>query len=222
MKARTFCLALVCLLISAVAFGQEPPRTLGKTDAQILAMGQEKWSEYFEKKGGGSNADMIEACMAYTEAATRRNARLISRLPNAKAAQMRSLDKLMMDFGGHMMNAGSFISDGGSMWALFDAGSASDAQDALFAVLGGAMHASPAMVVSKVTKQIAKVKAAIQKSRDMAESAGRTEAEALKDFELGRLDFVAIQKIAASLDRKKSNALLDFCFKRAATAVDQG
>ena len=108
------------------------------------------------------------------------------------------------------------------MWALFDAGSASEAQDTLYAVLGGAMPASMATVVSKVTRQLDRVKAAIHEHRDMAESAGRTEADANKELVAARADFAAIQRIAAGLDRKKSNAILDFCFKRAKTAVDEG
>ncbi|HWA83628.1 MAG TPA: hypothetical protein VG820_09355, partial [Fimbriimonadaceae bacterium] len=62
---------LLCLLLllSALAVAQDQPDMHGKTDAQILRMGMEKWSEFYTSKEGTSTASMTEAADIYGQVA---------------------------------------------------------------------------------------------------------------------------------------------------------
>ncbi len=213
---------LFAAVLAMSAFAQDEDRMFGKSDAQILAMGQDKWMDFYEQKAGGSNLDMIQACHVYEHVAARRNDRLISRLPAHPASDLRKLRKLLDDFSGQSNMIGSFVSGGGSMWTVIDAGDAASREDVLYQALGGKGKGAPATRTSKVGREIERAQREIRAHRSNDQYGNLKEPEALKAQAAAAADYRAIVAIASHLSRSRSDAVLAFCYNSIHLAANGG
>jgi hypothetical protein len=209
------------VLASTVCFAQDKPNTFGKSNAQILAMGQEKWMSFADKQGGGSNAAMIDASMAYQAASAGRNDRLLKTKPGM-AVNVHHLRELLGDYTGDCMEVGSYISGGGSMWGTFDAYARAESEDVLFGVLGGKAAPAPKMTVSMVARELQKAKTAIHANRSNDQFGMTKETGANKSLQAAQAHFASIAKICAKLDRRGSDFVLSFCKSQAQNATNGG
>ena len=74
------CLVAACLVARAAAQGDID--RLGLTRSQILAMGDDKWFDYFAAKKGDTVAAIAAACHTFAEALHERNVRRGEKLPS--------------------------------------------------------------------------------------------------------------------------------------------
>lgn len=210
--------ALLCLA-TTIAFAQDHPPKYGKTDAQILAMGLDKWMDFCGGKDG-SNLGMIQASHAYASAAKIRNDRYIAR--SGMASDFRRLRSLLDDYEEQLTTVGYYISGGGSMWSVIGAGGEADVEDLIYIALGRAPSKAKSFRTSHVTHELTHAADAIDHNKNPNEDSGVPSFEAMKSLKHAQTDFAAISKITSKLDRHKSNTILSFCFDRAKMGAEGG
>jgi len=192
---------------------QISPPTYGKTDVQILSMGLNKWVDFASSKDG-SNLGMIQASQAYRSAAARRNDRQFARMPLGSARDMRRLRGLLRDYSDQCSTVGSYISGGGSMWSVIDAGANAEVEDVLYCVAVGKGKLAPATKISKVDNELMRAGLEVTRHR-RADAEGRhLQEEAQAAVGKAKQDLQSITGIASHLKRAKSDAVLDFCYRR--------
>jgi hypothetical protein len=212
--------SLLILFLPILASPQED--TFGKSEAQILAMGQQKWNDFYQAKAGPSTASMARMNEIFGDAAKHRNDRL---LKHAAAASRRSavkLRKLLADYANHAVEIGENIVGGGTMWIPVYANIEADSELVLFGVLGGKAQNSPPTTVSGVEKWVGQVGKAIAKTHADHDADAYFKYPAAKASLAGmRTDLTQIISVAKHLDRKNSDRILGFCINYARTAKDE-
>lgn len=195
---------MVPLLVFALLSAQKLDDTYGKTNAQILSMGRPSWEKFYRAKAGDSTASMSSMEGLYGDALAWRNDRSLAKRKDA--AKYHALRKGLQAFKNDAVEAGSALSEGGTMWNPIAAGWYADAEETLSGVLGVGKPA-PARKVSDVTKEIAALKKAVGVS-DLDGEWKRQAPVALKSLDR---DWAAVLRIAKTLTRRQSDLVLDFC-----------
>ncbi len=108
---------LVALPFLAVAQDVDYNSTFGKTEAEILAMGQDKWDKFYSSKAGDSTAAMVSMNGLYGEAMLHRNEKLAKKASPAARTRIEKLRKLMGDFGDQATGLGSNFTEGAQFGA---------------------------------------------------------------------------------------------------------
>ena len=104
-------IALLCLaVIGLVAHAHAQVDRLGLTRAQILAMGDDKWFDYYAAKKGDTVAAITTACRTYAEALHDRNVTRGARLPEWE--RLRRWYHAAVDYGDAMFKIQSRNGDG--------------------------------------------------------------------------------------------------------------
>ena len=220
MTAMRF-LLLLFVLIPILARAQEQVDTHGKTEAQILEMGMDGWMNFYTANVGSSTADMCEAAGVYGAIAEKRNNGLLKAAPTKRKAQILKLRKLLGQFDSSAVDVGYCESGGGTMFNPMWASVSGEVEDALYPMLGGKAPKSKPMVVSAVTRQLARISKDIEDMHtpDNEFMKYKEAKSALADM---RAAFGGIVAIAKSMSRVDSDRLLSFCLDRAKSATDFG
>lgn len=205
---------MLVALAFILAQAQIPADTYGKTEVEILRMGQTAWYKFYTAKSGESTYGMSNALGIYADVAAKRNDRLLADPKTPHRVKLKQLSTLLTTFGGEMVELGRTISGGGTMWGPIANGSYADAQDAIYALIHpqGQKLAKPS-VVSAVTNQLATVPASIKEAGDVMKPSDQKQA--LADLADARSTFVKIVKLAAQLDRQASDKILSYCKSQA-------
>lgn len=208
---------LLLLLMSVAGFAQ----TLGKTDAQILAMGKTKWLDYYAEKEGTSTADMCDANASYGAALKRRNDRLIAEnLDGDWVSKLRKLRKLLTSFGTSAIDLSYNRAGGGTMWNIFYSAIDTDVEEVVYGLLEQKGAKPKALVVSTVTKALDRLASENQiLARDKTASYFKA-AEARKSVAEMRTQFQQILVIAKTTSRNDSDRILGFCRRYAVIPLD--
>ena len=201
-------------MMLALAFvfsqAQVPADTYGKSELEILRMGQKAWYQFYTAKSGESTYGMSNALGIYADVAAKRNDRLLTDPKTQHRAQLKLLRALITTFGNQVVELGRHLSGGGTMWGPIANGSYADAQDTIYALIHpqGQPRAT-STVVSDVTKQFAIVPATIKGASDVMKPADQKQAMA--DLAEAKTTYLKIVKIAAQFDRPSSDRILSYC-----------
>lgn len=185
--------------LAALVLAQSPAPTLGKTEAQILAMGRKPWNAFYTTKQGDSTVARSGAEASYGDALAARNDRLLkgARSPLRAALQAYEEDAQAVGYA---------ITGGGTTWNVEAASLYADAEETLHAVLSHARR-GPRVRVSAA-------RAAVERLRRTLGRLDRHSQDSVEGHEeMRKLDgrFRSLVARAADLDRKGSDAVLDFC-----------
>lgn len=201
---------LAALVLGSCLALQDLEATLGKTNAQIIAMGRSKWYGFYTGKMGDSTVGMTSAESLYGDALAWRNNRLGD-------PRTRRLRKVLRDVKDDAVGVGYAITGGGTMWNITSSSLYADAEETLYAVLTKRGQA-PKRVVSDATKALDRVALAYAK----------TKGEPWHSAEGGlilthlRKDVTVLIGEAKRLPRSGSDALLGFCVKALDAATNAG
>ena len=219
-KLRLWVGILVAVCFAQAAHGAEQrPRRFGKSHAQILAMGVERWMDFQGAKAGQSTAGMTEGMMAYRDALRWRNDRLATKAPAARRADVAKLRPLLVRYTDGMMTVGHYMTGGGTIWSNIHAGALSDSEEVLYHLLAGGGKAPHPTTTGPILRQLAALE---QDMADVAKERNTTKAEldyVRADLKKARTAFTGITQIAARFDRRRSDRVLDFCLDMAETAA---
>lgn len=214
MKRILLGLVLVC----SAAFAQN----LGKTDAQIIAMGMNGWQDFYTKKVGYSTADSCNANTLFGEAVARRNDKLLAdNLDGDFTAKVRKLRKLLNTYTSSAVDVGYVRSGGGTMWNPVYAGTLGEGELTLYAILSDRVKPTSHHVVSDVSKKLDSIEKSLNKMKADKSSAEWAKPEdAFKALKVMRSNYAGIVAIAKTMSRKDSDHLLSFCLSYAITALE--
>lgn len=182
--------------------------TLGRSNAQILAMGRKRWYAFFTGKQGESTMAMAGAEGLYADALASRTDRLLKGRKSALRADLR-------DFSNDAQGVGAAITGGGTMWNITAAGLYADTEEAFYAVLVHSGHA-PRRVVSDVVKAMRPLRKGLDAVDDPKY---RKEGAAA----LTRLvaDLKRVVADAKPLARRDLDTVLEFCRSTVAGVAEQ-
>ncbi|HVT11499.1 MAG TPA: hypothetical protein VHE55_04470 [Fimbriimonadaceae bacterium] len=216
-------LLLLFALFTCLAGAQDAVDTHGKSEAQILQMGMDKWIDFYTSKEGTSTASMTEAAGFYGDVAQRRNDRLIKSMRDRKRAKtILDLRKLMSDLASSSVDIAYAEAGGGTMYNMMWASVGGVTEDALYALVTGKGPKPKSRVVSDVRKELAKIGREIE-----AMHADKDNAEFFKYGDAKKAlakmsrDYDRLIAIAKHLSRTDSDRILGFCLEHAKNAEDE-
>ena len=158
---------MVALILSALFQAQIPADTYGKTESQILAMGPQKWYDFFTAKAGESTYAMSNAYGIYGDIAAKRNDRLFA-VNTSHTRQIKKVGKAVVEFGSDMVALGSAITGGGTMWGPIGLSSYAEAQDVIYSLLRPPKPKGHNIVrASEVQKLLQSVPGLLKSNRDL-------------------------------------------------------
>lgn len=221
---RAFLLLLV--LLPTIALAQTTDRwpytledTFGKTETQVLAMGRQKWFDFFvEQPGGSSTAGMCDAEQIFGNALKRRNNRILTSGTAERRVKFNTLRKRLAEYGEACTEISATFSGGGTLWNNVHAGVLPDTEELIGTLLGLPSKPAPARTTGEVTKRLAEVESVLRKHKaeiDTYRGSGYGSAYGLKEAAKARKAYAGIVEIAKTLPRGLSDAVLDACYKRA-------
>lgn len=182
--------------------------TLGKTHAQILAMGSERWVTLYTKRKGDSTPAIAGAFVTYGDALAMRNDRLLKGRKSPLRTHLRA-------FSDDLSVVGYSITGGGTIWTIFGAQSYRDVEEAFYRVLTHSGQA-PRRVTSDVERAVATLAPMVAKVEN-PEDRKRAQASMVR----ARADLRAILVDARQLSRRDSDTVLEFCRDAALSTASQ-
>jgi hypothetical protein len=210
-----FALALVCA-IPALADDADGIDTLGKTDAEILAMGMPDWYYWYTAQQGESTAAMSQAYSSYAAAARRRNAAM------PQQADALELQRLLREFGEKSLDIAYNFSGGGTMWIPIYGQMACDVEDVTYMLLGGKLYdPEEPQMTGPVNRAVQQLDDLIEQTHGDPDATYFKYDEARTALKTVRADWQRIKALAAKLDREDSDRVLAFCHSWA-TAIEIG
>jgi hypothetical protein len=126
MLARLLPLLVLCVM-SAQALGQAKDNRLGLSRDQILAMGDDKWFDYYAKAKGESPKELTAACRTYADALHERNEERLLKLPNRDRVERWYAN--VKEYGDAMFKIQS--RNGGTIWNPIEAAQGVDIEEFL-------------------------------------------------------------------------------------------
>lgn len=137
MRRVWLCLAVIAAAV--IAGAQGPVDRLGLTRAQILAMGDDKWFDYYAAKKGDSVAALATACRTYAEALHVRNFERGAKL--ADWPRLKHWYEATTAYGDAMFKIQSRNGDG--TWAAVGAAQGVDMEELLDTLIGLELKPNP-------------------------------------------------------------------------------
>jgi hypothetical protein len=212
-------LVAVLLAVGSIGMGQGLDYDMaGKTEAQILAMGRDRWFTFYTQEAGNSNQSMILADDTWAVVEGKANDRLARRAGIKRAALIAGLRKDMNAFTSDLEDVGSALSGGGTMWFGIDASWVGDIEDALHDVLTGHPSKSP-IVVSKVVKRLNQASVELAQDRSQLTTGPYSRYE--DDMKEARVLLRRIARRCKALPRSGSDWVLGTCDRIAAWSLEQ-
>lgn len=209
--------ALVLLVIA------QPQGTLGKTDAQIIAMGRDAWLRFHSSKAGESTAATCDAHATYGQVLFRRNAALEKKVPKTRRDLISMFRIDLVAYCNSLIEVSASFSGGGTVWGPVSAAVSSYVEETLYGVLTkkpGAKPVTPASVSSALNL----IKSEINKNRkalDDFKGSGYGAAFAAERLTGASNVFGRISQNAKKLDSASANRVLGFCLARAKNTLEE-
>lgn len=197
-----FPLAALILLAASLGAAQAPTRAdlQGKTPAQVVAMGRDKWFTYFTGKVGDSTAAMSGAESLYGACLKISNDKVITRLPKEKREQIGRLRYQLNRFNDEVVRLGEILTGGGTMWNPVYAGILADNEEAVAVLIGKAKPrktgSSPEEAISFLDRYLDKVAPDI---KEWGETEYRSVAKAKAKVALLRSTLKELEATAAKI-----------------------
>lgn len=183
--------------------------THGKSEAQILAMGWDKWDAFYSAKVGSSTADMSDMNEIFGQAALHRNQRMVKK---GNAAKIEKLRKLMGAFASDAVDVGYNLSGGGTMWTPVSAGITGSTELALYGVLGGTPPQDNQSTKRKVGALLNQLSALLTKEHNDKDADGYFKfGNAKSSLGKMRAEFAQISATIGSMSRDNQNRVYGFC-----------
>lgn len=195
-------------VLVAATLQADRTQTLGYSYAQILQMGERRWTDLYAKKKGDSTLATSSGFSIYGAALGWRNDRL------AKGRPLPLRDRLQ-GFTDHAQAVGAVASGNGTIWTIFAGQGYRDTEATLYQVLTHS-YRGPKRVVSDVERAIdrlARVAARAESPKDRAEA--RQEVDEVREELRGLI------LAARRLPRRDSDAILEFCRSTAVNVAEQ-
>lgn len=162
---KTGILALVLFSFTLSASAQEKPEramNLGYTTAQIVAMGEEKFAELFDKKYSSSTAAMIDMEISYAWAVEFESNKLLAKMSPETQSVYKSVKADMQLAGENSSQVQMAFAGGGSMYNIFHVASKTRAEVTVYNILKG--KKSKTATLAEVESKYQKVKALVLKA----------------------------------------------------------
>ncbi len=210
-------LSIVLVLLAGLVGAQ----VAGKTEAQILKMGMDGWTDYYTRKVGGSTADMCRAAGVYGEAARHRTDRMLRGKPPALRTRIFRLRNLLMDFDSASIDCAYAEAGGGTMYNPMWASVVGEVEDTLYALLGGPAKKAHPRVVSDVSNKLDKIANLLEAMHKGPDQETFKYDDAKKALAKMRASYGKVVDIAKGMKRVDSDRVLDFCFERAENAAGE-
>lgn len=118
-------------LLPALAWAAPVTDYLGKTAFQVVAMGRQKWFEFYTGKEGESTLAMSSAEGLYGEALTRVNEFRMRKLSAARKVEIGKLRERLRGIAADSITLGRVRTGGGTMWNPVSAGITADVEEAV-------------------------------------------------------------------------------------------
>ncbi len=204
------CFLSLSLLMAVSATAQtSAAQRLGKTDAQILALGCDAWMGLHGERMGDTTPAIAEGMKVYRTALRRRNDTRVLSVRPERREQIRRLRPLMEAYILDLVQLGSLHTDGGTIWVLHHGSSAIAMEETLHPLVGGRHPAVPARTTGAVGRALARLRAHSDTTLRGRASSVVADARRLKQRLTQQTD--GLIGIAARLPRMDSDRVLDFC-----------
>lgn len=207
-------LLVLIALVASLCHGQDLKETHGKTNAQILAMGYDKWYGFYTRIEGESTLGMSSAAILYAGALAWRNDEIIAKQGPVKQSQSKRLRELFDKFSDDMNDVGRALTGGGTIWTTIGASAQVDVEETLYALLGGRMKAAPALFTSKVNKELDLLGKDVDAMDESLVPAGFKKSDVIAQVAHAKDLFKEIVKFAKYRSRADSDRILSFCLGR--------
>ncbi|MBC8064862.1 MAG: hypothetical protein H7Y17_08535 [Chlorobia bacterium] len=201
----------VTLVLVSAALSQNPEDTHGKTHTQILAMGFDKWYDFYTGKEGETTQGMAQAGYKYASSLKWRNDALIKNLRPADQKPVLRLRTHLDEFGTSTIQVFRALNGGGTIWQLTFSSNAMEVEETIYGLLVGTKTAPKPMVVSAVSKEIALLERSFKSAPASSWDYGISKTDTAKQLARAKLTFQEIVKIAKAYDRRKSDRILGYC-----------
>lgn len=204
--------SILCLSVLAAAGAMaqtSAEKRLGKTDAQILALGYDAWMGLHGERMGDTTPAIAEGMKVYRTALRRRNDTRGSSLTPERREQIGRLRPLMEAYILDLAKLGSLHTDGGTIWVLHHGSSAIAIEETLYPLVGGRHPAVPARTTGAVGRALARLRA--HSDTTLRGRAPSVVADSRRLDQRLTEQSDALIRIAARLPRKDSDRVLDFC-----------
>ena len=204
---------MVALILSALFQAQIPADTYGKTESQILAMGPQKWYDFFTAKAGESTYAMSNAYGIYGDVAAKRNDRLFA-VNTSHTRQIKKVGKAVVEFGSDMVALGSAITGGGTMWGPIGSSSYAEAQDVIYSLLRPPKPKGHNIVrASEVQKLLQSVPGLLKSNRDLLTPEQQKQSES--DYKDTLKTFDKLCQLLSTMSPNDKSAVFGFCREQA-------
>lgn len=213
---------MLLALVSALLVGH-PQGTLGKTDAQILAMGRDKWVAFHSSRVGESTASLADAQSTYGQVLFRRNAALEKKLPKARRDLISMMRIDLVAYCNSLIEVSASFAGGGTVWVPVYAAVSSYVEETLYGVLTNKPFSSQ-VSAGTVRATLAAIKSQILKNRkslDDFKGSGYGSAFALERLSGASNVFVRVSANASKLGSTNAKRILEFCQRRAKNAYEE-
>lgn len=197
--------------------------SLGKSDAQIIAMGREGWLRYHASKVGESTASMCDAHAIYGQVLFRRNAALEKKVSKSRRDLVAMFRIDLIAYCNSLIEVSASFSGGGTVWGPVGAAVSSYVEETLYGVLTN-RTGSPKVAPGQVTSTLSHIKAEILKNKkglDDFKGSGYGSAFALERLGGASNVFGRISQNAKKLDPAGASIVLGFCLKRAKNTLEE-
>jgi hypothetical protein len=145
--------ALVAILaLSSFVAAQDSVDTYGKTEKEIVAMGEDGWHDFYISKAGDSTASESSAYGIFGTVLEKANDQLAA--SQNKTKEIAALRDSLLNGGIQLTEVGSDIAEGGTIWNIIGAHMEADVEDAISGYLEHKPSSGRHYVVSEVKKQI--------------------------------------------------------------------
>lgn len=185
------------------------------SDDDIFRMGRQKWFDYYTTKNGSSTASMADAEVRFGDALYRLNNVRLKAMPAGNVKTVNTVRIKLKSFCSDLVEVGYALTGGGTMWVNVSAGSHSDIEEAVGRVTGLIKNQVPLTVVSKTTKELAKLDVSVrsQMKDPYFKTYDGNGGVVLKRLNRAKATYKSIVAIAAKCPAPESNAYLNCCYQ---------
>ncbi|MBS1705916.1 MAG: hypothetical protein JST40_08585 [Armatimonadetes bacterium] len=213
----------ICILALFVATisGAQSDGTYGKSDAEILAMGEDHWYHFFTERAGESTASMSEAYQLFGGALQRRNDKLLAKQKKELRKKLETLKVHLRKFSSAVLEMGYGVTGGGTIWIPVSARAMDVVPEAhLYEILTGKYGKRKGWVVSQVTKPLNELDSRVQSLKNEEAFGKEYYPRANDSSKVAKSELQWLISYARTTPRKTSDCILECCFESLKTALE--
>ena len=200
---RTLATLAILTSTAVVAIAYAPERLHGKTEAQVLKMGEKKWMDFVaDKPGGSTTPGMAEAEAFFASAAHRRNARLMSKLGASRRATLVSLTDALENAGSAILECDSIVTGRGTIYKILHPARDAEVEDTIWSILRGKVSKGGLASVAMKEKLAAFKEATLKKGETQDDKLALAKAV---DEALVKVD--AVTSLASAMSEKEQSRI---------------